>query len=306
MSLTVSVCICTYNRSVQLARLLTHLQNNVCVPEDVKLDFICIDNNSTDDTLEVANSFKDKLALQVVTESKQGLSNARNKVIETSKADWLIFIDDDVMPEVDFLQAYLSEITAGDTEFIGGRILLNWLQTKPSWLQDEGLPLISGVLGKFDLGAKTISFTELNEAPRGANFAVSRRLLDAVGTFNPDLGVVGAIPGRAEETEYFARAEEQGFVGAYCGAALVYHDALIERLTTRYMLLHGFEKGRAEYKLGNTKVEQLPSCFGLWSRAYFQKLKGRKDRYLQTVVNVGIRRGYQHEKKIAASLADAV
>lgn len=295
---SVSICICTFNRSGKLSRLLTFVRDRLVFPEGVDVDVICVDNNSRDGTLKVASSFAGSLPLTVVQEALQGLSHARNRAVSASSADWLIFIDDDVIPDENWLCAYIAAMRDPGADFIGGRILLNWISPKPGWLIDEDLELLSGVLGKFDLGTASRSFAcamtsgAIGELPRGASFAISRKLLSRTGRFNTRLGVVGNTPGRAEETEYLGRAQKLGFKGIYCAEALCFHDVLAERLNRQYMLLHGEQKGRAEHELGNTPPFVHSSESVLWLKALFQLCKGRRDRYLQTVINIGIRRGF--------------
>jgi len=296
---SLSLCICTYNRSDKLKRLLSTINDKLRIPEGIEFEIICVDNNSSDDTRVIAESFKDDLPLTVLTETKQGLSSARNRAVEASKGDWVVFIDDDVLPADNFLEAYVNTIINHDVDFMGGRVLLNWIEPKPKWLINEDLPLLSGVLVKFDLGNQVLPFLSVNELPRGANFAMSKVLSDKVGAFNTKLGVSGVYHGRAEETEYFSRAQEAGFVGFYCGTALCYHDGLTERLNLSYALKHGAAKGKAEYLLGNAELSKMPSEFSLWIKAFHQFIKGRKDRYLQTVINIGMRRGYFAAQKVA-------
>lgn len=294
----ISVVICTYNRANNLDRLLTHIVRKVRIPKHAIFEFLVVNNNSQDDTQRIVSSYVDVLPLRQVCELNQGLSYARNRAIkETTTSDWLIFIDDDVLLDVEIFKAYLNEIKSGKVDYIGGRILLNWIQKKPIWLIDEDLSLINGVLGKFDKGTDTCVFSELNELPRGANFAVSRSLVKKIGEFDTQFGVVGDWPGRGEETEYFMRAKKQGFYGVYCGAALCYHDASVERLTTSYMLKHGFAKGRAEFLFGNKLSGGLFRQFEIAVRALWQLLNGRKDLYLQGIINLGMLRGFHQSKK---------
>jgi len=298
---SLAVCICTYNRSLKLKRLLDHILEKVLIPSTVQIDFIVINNNSSDDTLEVANSFSSKLPLKVLTEKKQGLSNARNRAIDASNAGWFIFIDDDVLPTEDFFEIYIDVIQNNNVDFLGGRILLNWLQPKPKKLINEDLALLSGILGKFDHGEQTHVFETIKELPRGANFAMSRTLYKSIGYFNTTLGVVGDSLGRAEETEYFSRAQNKGFKGLYCGKALCYHDALVERLNTKYCLKHGLAKGEAEFIMKGDALNLASSEVVLWFKALLQILKGRQDKYLQTVINIGLRRGYKKAKDESAN-----
>ena len=295
--LKLTIAVCTYNRERKLKRLLDAFAQDVAMPRNALIDFLIIDNNSPDDTQVVVNSFKKKLPLRLVSEENQGLSHARNKALSEMGSDWLIFIDDDVVPDNQLLIAYVELLKSCEFDYVAGRVLINWFDSKPKWLIDEDLALLSGVLVKFDLGVETKPLEELNEFPRGANFAISSALINSVGEFNPELGVKADIPGRGEETDYIVRARELGFKGVYCGQACCFHDGLLERLTTRYLLVHGFEKGRTEFITGNTKNFKKHSEVKLWLKAVWQLIKGRRDRYLQSVINIGMQRGYISESK---------
>jgi glycosyltransferase involved in cell wall biosynthesis len=89
----ISVCICTYNRSESLRRTLESLarQNNIDLGE-----VLIVDNNCTDGTAEVVESFRERLPIRLVTESQQGLAHARNRAAAEFRGGVLLFTDDDV------------------------------------------------------------------------------------------------------------------------------------------------------------------------------------------------------------------
>ena len=67
----------------------------------LKISVIIVDNNSCDDTQKVIKSMREyiPIKLNTVIEKRQGLSIARNTGITNSRADYVIFIDDDVLVE---------------------------------------------------------------------------------------------------------------------------------------------------------------------------------------------------------------
>ena len=303
----ITVCICTYNRSEKLARLLENINNDLLIPNNCEVDFLCVDNHSADNTAEKVKQFQAQFAerakqlsnpkykLKYRHEDQQGLSHARNCAIDTTDSDWLIFTDDDVILDKNWLLRYYEAIQTKPADFYGGRILLNWLSPKPNWLLDEDMALISGVLGKFDKGKSTLPFDD-GSSPCGASFVISRKLVEKNGRFDANFGVCGDRPGRGEETDYFKRAMEKGATGFYCGDVLCHHDALVERLTSAYMLKHGFEKGRAEFLFGNQIPSGIFKQFEIALKAAWQLVKGRRDLYLQGIINLGMLRGIKHSK----------
>ena len=81
-----TVAICTWNRSQLLAQTLHHLTQIEC---DEPWEVVLVDNNSSDETPEVADSYKCELDLRYVKEEKQGHSHARNKAIMEARGEWI-------------------------------------------------------------------------------------------------------------------------------------------------------------------------------------------------------------------------
>ena len=82
--LDITVAICTYNRAKLLDETLASMQC-ISYPSE-KWELLVIDNNSSDNTREVTESYAGKaLSPRWVFEEKQGLDKARNRAIKESK-----------------------------------------------------------------------------------------------------------------------------------------------------------------------------------------------------------------------------
>lgn len=108
----VSVIICCYNSSKLLPETLRHISLQK-VRNYVRWEVIVVDNASTDNTAEVAlqewSRYKDcKGTLSVVKQPIPGLAAAREKGIEESKYEYMIFCDDDNWLEEKFIQTVVS------------------------------------------------------------------------------------------------------------------------------------------------------------------------------------------------------
>jgi glycosyltransferase involved in cell wall biosynthesis len=108
----ISVVICCFNSSARLAPTLKHLydQKGISLPE---WEIILVDNCSTDDTAVQAKliweSFPmNKPEFKVVSEPTPGLSAARQKGINESRYDYVLFCDDDNWLEENYLSTALS------------------------------------------------------------------------------------------------------------------------------------------------------------------------------------------------------
>jgi glycosyltransferase involved in cell wall biosynthesis len=102
----VSVVICTYNRAPLLRQTLGQL-SRMRVPADVEWELLVIDNNSRDDTARVPLEFADKLPVRVVSEPRQGKTWALNRSLTEAAADLIVWTDDDVLVDEDWLGAFL-------------------------------------------------------------------------------------------------------------------------------------------------------------------------------------------------------
>ena len=290
-NLVLSICICTYNRCESLKITLRSLAKQHEIP--LLAEVLVVDNNSDDATRSVTDEFHTALPIRVVHEKKQGLSHARNRAVAESRGDVLLFTDDDVVFDADWLSAYAracADFPAAT--FFGGRILPDWGGEKPRWLAGECLPLIDGVVVWYDHGTQTRLFTPNEPSPFGASFAVRRRLLEEVGGFRTDLGRAGASLGRGEETDFFLRAKQEAAEGVYVGRALCWHRIDRRRLKLWALYRYGIESGKAHklitgtHELGSLSRVPLHVARGLG-----QLLRGRGDRFRQSVINAGIEVG---------------
>lgn len=291
-SLFLTVSICTFNRSQSLERTLETLaRQSGEVWNDAEL--LVIDNNCTDDTADVVERFADRLPIRRAVENKQGLSNARNCAMQEAKGEWVLFTDDDVLLDPDWLSSFIDAFVAyPEASFAGGRIVPYWEEQAPRWFQGERLDLIDGLLVWYDFGDATKPMTDNDPLPFGASFALRRSLTSSVGEFRSDLGVNGKQMGRGEETEFIERAKRLGLRGIYVGAAICHHVADPRRFTPVALYRHGRAKAR-EIILTERKSprgSRLAAVLFIL-RGLLQLLQGRGDRFRQCLIHVGIQHG---------------
>jgi len=288
----ISLAICTYNRSAHLAKALKGLSllNDSLGIFEQEDELLIIDNNSSDDTKIIVQQFESKLPIKYSFESEQGLSVARNRALKTFTNEIIIFIDDDVSITESFLDAYREAINQyPECDFFGGKISVDWQGQKPDWFRSYDLPLINGLIVHYDMAHDGLEYSIKSLLPYGANFALRRRLIESVGEFDTKLGVKGENIGRGEETDYFLRALKKGFSGRFILNAEVYHRFESERVTTRYLYRYGIEKGRAlKTKAKSSYIKKGISVLSYFVRGLLQLMKGRKDRFYQCIINIGI------------------
>jgi glycosyltransferase involved in cell wall biosynthesis len=292
-----SVCVCTYNRAKSLAHTLFSLTQLKDI-KSLDWDLLVIDNNSNDQTKSVIKKYENHLPLRYIRETKQGLSHARNRALTECDSEVLIFTDDDVKVDVNWLSSYAEAVSSfPDADYFGGRILPHWSTEKPKWMRDETMPLIGGLLVICDNGPEVRYYRDTDSGPFGASFGVRRRMIKRLSPFRVDLGPKLHVPGRGDDDEYLLRAKQAGYRGIYCGRAVCYHQTDPKRLRIGYMYRFGVQKGIAEKRMStdNNSRGSITLELNYAIRGLFQLCTGRGDRFRQCIINMGIQRGMRQE-----------
>ncbi|MDR1847311.1 MAG: glycosyltransferase [Bacteroidales bacterium] len=178
-----SVVICTFNREDLIEKCLTHLAEQT----DKEFEVIIVNNNSTDKTGEICQSFIEKhkeLNFRIVLETKVGLCSARNRGLKEAKGDYVIYIDDDAFAHIDYISNLRNFINLyPHARVCGGKILPYFENKKPKWLSKYILPMVTTL----DKGNK-ITFFKHRTFPVGANMIIHKEVFAKYGMFNEELG----------------------------------------------------------------------------------------------------------------------
>jgi glycosyltransferase involved in cell wall biosynthesis len=232
----ITVIICTRNRAAQLANVLESVAN-LRTPKGLRWELIVVDNGSSDNTAEVARSFRDRLPIRVVREDTPGLSNARNRGVEEAAGAYICWTDDDLLLDPRWLEAYAAAFKRHpEAAVFGGKIIPVLQAPTPDWFRrfaDEW-PLTT-LLANRDLGddIRPLTFVD-GEIPWGANFAV-RTAEQRQARFEPSLGVSPLQRRLGEESEAIFRIMKAGAVGWWVPDSAVRHIIPVQRQTWRYV-----------------------------------------------------------------------
>jgi len=229
-----SIIICTYNRSELLAFCLESLaaQN---VPAG-SFEVVVVNNNSSDETAAVATRFAVHFPhYQVVNESRQGLSHARNKGLEVAKNEWVVYLDDDAKAAPDFVARASWMIGGGRYKVFGGVFLPWYKYGRPVWFKDA-----------YASNKKYNKICTLHgdDYACGGIMAFEKSLLKKYGGFDPALGMSGTRVAYGEETEVQYRMRREGIEIGYDPDWIIYHLVAPYKLRVGWFFKAGFAWGR--------------------------------------------------------------
>jgi len=172
----ITLIVCTYNNCDSLRRTLEGL-TCLAVSPSVLWEAVVVDNNSSDNTRQVAEGFVEQLPLRYVFEPEQGLAHARRRGVRESSSELIGFVDDDCVLAPDWLeQAVLFCENHPCAGAVGGRVYPVYEIPPPDFLLRN--PCMSAQdLGDYPQQMPSSGFTNLV----GAGLLLRRSSLEAAG-----------------------------------------------------------------------------------------------------------------------------
>lgn len=139
--ISIDLVICTYNNAGLLDRVLNKIAQQQ-VPANVKWTVLIVNNNCSDETSDVVEKYINSQSipqLSMILEPKQGLNHARLCGIQNTIGDWIAFVDDDCMLDVDWV-AEVAKFVAmyPDCGAFGGKVILDWETPPPAYVLKYG------------------------------------------------------------------------------------------------------------------------------------------------------------------------
>jgi glycosyltransferase involved in cell wall biosynthesis len=255
----ITVVICTWNRSKLLKQTLERICGLAC-PSNIDWELLVVNNCCNDDTDEIVDKLTANLPIRLIHQPIPGLSNARNKAVEKAKGDYIVWIDDDVLVDRNWLVAYVNAfIKYPEAAVFGGPIEPCFEGAPPDWLINNW-SCFTHAYAIRDFGDKYIALqVEGNLLPYGANFAIrmseQRRFL-----YNPEFGLKKTEIKLDEESQVIKSILEHGFPGWWVPEARVKHWLPQARQSLDYLKRYYFGVGRTLKMY--SQLEKCPQIFG--------------------------------------------
>jgi len=303
---TVTVAICTFNRARLLDATLTGLAR-LRIPEELSWELIVVNNNSTDDTDAVLERHAPQLPLRRLFEPCPGKSHAANRAVREAQGELILWTDDDVVVDENWLVDYVRAAHEWPTAaYFGGTVDPCFEAPAPAWIEanirllNEPYALAQHGRDRFLLG---------EEAVVGANMATRTEVAKRF-PFNVELGPTGVRALRGEDTELIGRMRAAGLSGLWVGSARVEHVITADRLTLEY-LWHWYG-GLGSYVAQRAGiVTDLPLLFGAprWAvkkyagllLTYWLRYPFKRRAWFETLREAALMRAYLDEARRVVS-----
>ena len=205
------------------------------------------------DEVIVAVDHNDALLARVATEfgwvnavagdRPTGASGTRNAGAAEACGDVLVFLDDDVVAEVTWLERLLPALGRESVVGVGGRTVPLWEAGEPRWFPPEFLWVVGASHAGLPAGGGVVrNVWAENMALRSADF-------HRVGGFREGFGKSGNVS-RPEDTDFCTRVSAAtGGTWWYEPAAVIGHHAPAARSSVRFFLARCVAEGRGKAAL---------------------------------------------------------
>ena len=276
----ISVVIPTHNRKSSLKDCLDSVLSQYYPSGEYEV--IVVDDGSTDGTKRFLKEFtKTNSNVKFFSQPNRGPSAARNLGIEKSSGGIICFIDDDCIPEKDWLKNLVKGFDCEKVGGVGGKIITN----KPSTLTQRYVEE-SGILNQEGFGSRKLLIT--------GNVAYKRDALIKSGGFDTSLNA-------CEDIDLSIRVQLLGYGIKYVDNAIVYHEyrpSIIGLYRQQYRNAKGYARLNKKYPMYFSPLYNLIS--------YSYRLVGKIISYPFFLLSTLLRKGKDKKYYAIKPLLDAL
>lgn len=242
-----SVIIPTYNRPQKLSECLSALSEM----DYPNFEVVIVDDGSPINLDEIISIWRQKLTINLLKQTNQGPSTARNLGVNHAKGKFLAFTDDDCIPAKNWLKQFAQQLEKTPHALVGGSTVNGLTQNIYSSTSQMLVDYLYDYYNQVDnkKNRQTSFFTS-------NNFAVSKEVFIHIGGFSQKFPLAAA-----EDREWCDRTLTLGYEMIYLPSALVYHyhDLTLTQFWRQHFnygrgAIH-FNLVRAQRNVGKIKAE---------------------------------------------------
>lgn len=229
----VSLVVPTHNRSELLEKLLRALLQQTIPPEDFEI--VVVADGCTDNTPEIVDLFRQNLQVHLIEQPAQGQASARNIGASKSNGKLLVFLDDDIEPKPQFLEAHIRAHSENKRRVVIG-YYPPLLKTQTGYLRTELRSWWESTFQKMRHPGHRFTYSDFVSG----NFSISAKIFNEVGGFDP-------IYRCHEDYELGFRLLRAGVEFTHSVEAAGYHH---ERSDIHRAFKRKYDEGVADVQLG--------------------------------------------------------
>jgi GT2 family glycosyltransferase len=260
----VDVCIATYRRPRGLLRLLGGLQGQEFREREApEVRIVVVDNDrecSARTVCEEARAWL-RFPLAYLTEKRRGIPQARNTAVAAAlgESDFLVFVDDDEIPEAGWLAELLRVQRACGADAVAGPCLPLFEDEVPGWV----------VRGRFFEHPRHVTGTRIEYAFTHNVLVRTAALAEMRGLFDERLALAGG-----SDHEFFRRFAATGRRIVWADQAVVNESIPVSRARLGWLLRREFRVGCSLTWVERWRHPRLRSDLWLWAQAGWCLTKG--------------------------------
>jgi len=237
-----TVLMATHNGAGTLPRVLDSYIQLDSPPCGWKL--IVVDNASTDETPDILKSYVGKLPLKIIFTEKRGKNIALNEGLKYVEGDLVVFTDDDVVPEQNWLVALWDAAGAhAEYDIFGGKIVPVWPVEPDDWIVRLVNFGVTYAITPVELVSGPVPALQI----WGPNMAVRRKLFFEGHYFDCAVGPQEGQYKMGSETDFTCRLEQLGYRCWFVNEAVVGHIIRKHQLERKWIIQRAFRYGRHVY-----------------------------------------------------------
>jgi glycosyltransferase involved in cell wall biosynthesis len=263
-NLDFTVAIPTYNGESRLPELLERLKNQLHT-ENLSWEIIVVDNNSTDNTAKVVETYQKNwqlpYPLKYCFEAKQGAAYARKKAVAEAKGRFIGFLDDDNYPISNWVAAaYTFAEKYPNAGAFGSQIHPDW-EVKPP----ENFQRIAPFLAITERGNLPLLYEAKTKLlPPSAGLVIRKKAW--LESLPEECILTGRVKGNmltSEDLEMLSYIQKSGWEIWYNPEMEIYHKIPSSRLRKDYLIpfFRGIGLSRYVTRMVNIQPWYRPFAF---------------------------------------------
>jgi succinoglycan biosynthesis protein ExoM len=217
----ICILVATRKRKTSLIKFLNSIVN-LQIPTNISVQTV-ISINDNQSYSEIKKLYNEKLSIKLVTERKKGISNARNKYlnsINTENFDYFAFFDDDIQIDKRWLIEMLKFFKKSEADIIGG----------PQFSKSKSLT--SKLLVREEKHGSNVRWVSTN------NCIVKSKVLETKINFDQKMNHIGG-----EDQLFFLKLNRMGFKMMWNTRAVVIEETNNKRENFLWFLKRNFRYG---------------------------------------------------------------